>query len=93
MAKKTRNDKTLAIVGLIINIILLPGLGSIIGGKVKTGIWQLVGYIIGWVIFLLGLPLMLVLIGFPMLFLGGALSLSMWIWGIVTGIQMINESN
>ncbi len=68
----------MAIVSLLLNIFVLLGIGSMIGGKMKTGVIQLV-------LTLVSLPLMLVLIGFPLAF-------GSWIWGIVTGIQMINES-
>ena len=73
-----KDDKTLAIVGLILNIVILPGLGTLIGGgksRQTTGIIQLVLSIIS-------IPLMFVIIGFPLL-------LAMWIWGIVTGVQMV----
>lgn len=82
-------DKTLAIIGLIVNIIILPGLGSIIGGRIKTGIWQLVLFVIGCFIALIGIPLSLILIGIPMVICGALLAFAIWIWGIVTGVQMI----
>lgn len=71
-------DKALAIIGLIINILILPGLGSIIGGRIKAGIWQLV-------LFIIGIPLCFVIIGIPLI-------IAVWIWGIVTGIQMVQAS-
>jgi hypothetical protein len=77
---KDNQDKSIQIVGLILNILILPGLGTIIGGGAKhrnTGITQLV-------LALVSLPLMLILIGIP-LFIG------VWIWGIVTGIKMVQE--
>lgn len=77
MAKK-KISEGLAIASLILNILILPGLGSLIGGKKKEGIWQLV-------LALVGIPLSLVLIGIPMI-------IAAWIWGLVTGIQMIKES-
>ena len=73
-----QNNMGLAIVALILNLIL-PGVGSLIGGKTKEGIWQLVLVIIG-------LPLMLVLIGFPIILIA-------WIWGIVTGAKLIQENS
>jgi TM2 domain-containing membrane protein YozV len=56
----------------------LPGLGSLIGHKKKEGVWQII-------LFALGIPLTLVLIGFPMI-------LAAWIWGIVTGVKLLDES-
>lgn len=37
MTKKQANQ-VLAVIGLIINLILFPGLGSLIGGKTKEGV-------------------------------------------------------
>ena len=76
--KKSSDTRQLrAIIGLIVNVLFLPGLGSIIGGRTSTGIIQLV-------LFLVSIPLMFILIGFP-------LALAMWIWALVTGIQMIKD--
>ena len=72
------NQKTLAIVGLVVNALFLPGLGSIIGGRTKVGIIQLV-------LMLVSIPLMVVLIGF-------VLAPAIWIWALVTGIQMVQEA-
>ena len=85
MKKRGKVSKTekkisqgLAIVALILNILILPGLGTLIAGRIKTGIWQLVLAIIS-------IPLIFILIGIPIL-------IAVWIWGIVTGIQLIKES-
>lgn len=77
VAKKSVS-KGLAIVCLLLNIFILPGLGSLIGGRTKAGVWQLV-------LVLAGVPLSLVLIGFPMILIA-------WIWSIVTGVQIIQEA-
>ena len=69
----------LAIGGLVLNIVFLPGLGTIIGGKTKTGVIQLVT-------FLVSIPLMFILIGFPIAF-------AVWVWGIVSGIKLVQEYN
>lgn len=82
-------DKTLQIIGLIVNILILPGLGSIIGGRIKTGIWQIVLIVVAILLCLVGIPLSLILIGIPLIVLGCLLGFAVWIWGIVTGIQMI----
>src|SRR5436309_1400287 len=56
-----------AMAGLLINLLFLPGLGSLIGGKTSAGVLQIL-------MFLLGIPLCLVFIGIPM-------ALGAWIWG------------
>ena len=76
-AKSGKPSQAIAIVALILNIIL-PGLGSIIGGKTKAGIWQLV-------LFLVGIPLTSILIGIPMM-------IAAWVWGIVTGVKILQET-
>lgn len=76
MAKQSKK-KSRAIAGLIVNL-FLPGLGSIIGGKKREGILQLV-------ITLISIPLSFILIGFP-------LYIAMWIWALITSIQMVIES-
>jgi len=65
----------IAIVALLVNILILPGLGSIIGGRTKTGVIQLVVAIIS-------IPFMVLIIGIPVF-------IAMWVWGIITGIQII----
>lgn len=82
-------DKTLQIIGLIVNIFILPGLGSIIGGRVKTGIWQLVLLFVGIIMIVIGIPLSFIIIGIPIMIAGAILELVIWIWAIVTGVQMI----
>jgi len=80
-----------AIAGLIVNL-FFPGLGSLIGGRTKTGIWQLVLLVLSWVLVfggvflsLLGSVLSLLII------LGWVVSIGNWIWALVTGIQMVKE--
>jgi len=75
---KKKISNGVAILLLILNVIILPGLGTIIGGKNKEGIWQLILAIIGWItlIFWIGIPILLVA----------------WIWGIFSGVKLIQES-
>lgn len=68
----------IAIAALLLNILTIPGIGSLVGGRTSTGVIQLVLSIIA-------IPLMFVLIGIP-------LYLGMWIWGIVTGVQILKEA-
>jgi len=77
MAKK-KVSEALAVVCLILNIFILPGLGSLIGYKKREGIWQLV-------LFLVGIALALVLIGIPMM-------IAAWVWGIVTGVEIVRKA-
>jgi len=74
--KKVSRD--IAIVALILNILVLPGVGTIVGGRNKTGIWQIVLAIIGII-------LSFVLIGIPLI-------IGVWIWGIFTGIDILKHA-
>jgi TM2 domain-containing membrane protein YozV len=70
-------DEGTALGGLLVNALVLPGLGSLIAGKTTEGVIQLV-------LFVIGVPLCLVLIGVPMI-------LTAWAWGLATGIRVMNE--
>lgn len=67
-----------ALAGLLVNVFFLPGVGSLIGGKTNAGVLQLL-------MFVLGLPLCLVVVGFPMM-------IGAWIWGLVSGVNMLAEA-
>lgn len=66
-----------AVTALVLNIII-PGAGSLVAGRTSQGVVQLVLWVVSF-------PLMFVLIGFPML-------LAVWIWSLVSGIQIMEES-
>lgn len=72
----------IAIVALILNILIFPGLGSLIGGRTKTGIWQIVLIVVSVI---LDITIIGLIIGIP-------LGIGVWIWGIVTGVQLVKES-
>jgi len=77
----------LAIVALILNVLILPGLGSLIGRKIRAGVWQIF-------LFLAAAILAGVFIVTYQLLLAGLFGLVMiavWIWGIVTGVRLIQD--
>ena len=88
--KKRKISEALAIVSLILNILIMPGLGTLIAGKKREGIWQLILLFGG---FLLGLFLTITiigaLVGIPLM-IGGPLAA--WIWGIVSGVEIIQTA-
>lgn len=61
------------ILGVIVNI-FFPGIGSLIVGKIGTGIIQLILYGVGILFILTGIG---VIIGWPICFI-------VWVWAIVT---------
>jgi hypothetical protein len=66
-----------AVAALVLNI-FVPGVGSLVAGRTSIGVAQLVMWVVAF-------PLCIVLIGFPML-------LAAWIWSLVSGIQILEES-
>lgn len=68
-----------AILALILNIIVLPGLGTLVAGNTNIGLIQLI-------LFLVGIPLSFILIGIPLM-------IGMWVWALITGIDLLNKSN
>ena len=77
------NSQAVAIVALLLNILLLPGLGSIIGGKTTHGIIQIV---LAGIAFLLTITLIGAIIGIP-------LGIGVWIWALISGIQIVKEAD
>jgi len=71
-----KNGSIPAVFALILNIIL-PGLGSVIGGRVRVGIWQLV---------VLAVALVTLLFSITAFWVIWAID---WIWAVTTGIRML----
>lgn len=69
----------MSIAGLILNAFFWPGLGTIINGDTQKGIIQMV-------LTLVSLPLMIIIVGIPLL-------IGTWIWALVTSIEQIRNSN
>lgn len=81
--KKKKKNLGLAIAGLVINILVLPGVGTaIIGGKTLNGILQLIFWIFGVI---LVMTIIGAIIGLPLM-------IAMWIWALVDGINMVKEA-
>ena len=86
----------IAVVALIINALLLPGLGTLIGGKTKDGLIQLLALTLGG--FCLGVLSMVMAVStanfvFLLLaMLGGLIMLAGWIWAIVSGITLVKNA-
>jgi len=67
-----------AVAAMFLNAMVCPGVGSLVGGKTRTGLAQLS-------LFLVGIPLVVLAIGLPMI-------VAAWTWGIATGAQLIAEA-
>ncbi|MBI5797529.1 hypothetical protein HZA98_01335 [Candidatus Woesearchaeota archaeon] len=83
MARKKRKrvsrkpTQSLGIIVLILNI-FFPGLGTIAAGRVSEGLMQFILYIIGIFLslFVIGIPIVIIV----------------WIWALVTSIEVIRAS-
>lgn len=73
----------LAIVALVLNLVIIPGLGTIVGGRIGHGIAQ-----IGLVVF--GILLIFTIILIP---ISIVCFIAAWVWGIVSGIQLIQAAS
>jgi len=67
-----------ATASMFLNAMVCPGIGSLVGGKTRAGIAQLT-------MFLVGIPLVVVAIGLPLI-------VASWTWGVATGAQLIAEA-
>lgn len=76
-ANELNKEQVFAIVGIIINAFLLPGLGTIIAGQVRTGIWQII-------LFFIGVLLAILLIGIPLI-------IGAWVWSIITTVLILRK--
>lgn len=83
-------SKPRAWLSLLINILLLPGLGSLIGGRIKEGTWQ-IGLFFGTVTIgvLLTMTLVGAFIGVPLLLVGPTAT---WVWGLWTGVKILKAA-
>ena len=82
----------LAIVGLYVNLFVMPGLGTLIAGKIKIGIFQLSFYIIAVAIALFGVFGGKGGVNIKLWLLGIFLSFAIWLWSIFTAIGLLRAS-
>ena len=74
-------EQSTAIVALILNILIWPGLGSLVGGEQ-----------VGWAQGFLALFAVLLIVTIIGMVVGIPLWVGMWAWGIVTGVQLIQRA-
>jgi hypothetical protein len=72
----------MAVAGLVLNVLVWPGLGSLVAG-------EMIGWAQGFLT-LLGVILIVTIVG---IVVGLPRVVGMWIWGIVTGVQLINRAS
>lgn len=74
------NEKDKKIAGFVINL-FVPGVGTIISGKVTIGILQLFLGIVGWI---LCLTLIGLVFGIPLL-------MTAWLWALIAGAMNLGD--
>ncbi len=80
--KKERKASAFSIICLLLNLLTLSGVGSILGGKRKEGIWQISLVIIGIILFM-----------FPTIYLLGIIIFFVaWVWSVYTGVIIVQKS-
>lgn len=79
---KNKNAFANSVIGLIINLQVFPGIGSLIGGKKKEGTFQIVMTIIA----------ALLMIDKRLIPFGVVLIMIAWLWALFTGVKMIRET-
>lgn len=85
-----------AVIALLLNAFVVAGLGSVMAGRIREGVMQLGMMILSVIVIAIGayffisflLPLSLVWI---VASLGIGLGIAGWVWGIVTGVNLIKE--
>lgn len=80
--KKKNLNLGMAIFALVLNILILPGIGSIIGYKTREGSIQMILAVFGFLIWLFSFSIS-----------GIILMIIAWVWALITGIKIVQESN
>lgn len=76
-----KKEFALSIVGLVLNLQVLPGLGSVIGGRRNEGIWQI----------LLSVVAVALMMNESLLLFGVIVMIVTWVWALMTGVKMVME--
>lgn len=90
MKKPKKQQTNNLFIWLLLNILVLPGLGSVIA-KTEHGKKILVIYICSIFLLFLSFPLMFVLIGFLTLPVACLCGFGAWVWGIVDMVQFMQR--
>ena len=79
---RRKPTSTEGILALVLNLLILPGVGTLVGKRTTEGIIQLVLSVFS---ILLIFTFFGAIVGIPLL-------IAMWIWALVVGIQILQES-
>jgi len=90
---RSESPQALLIAGALVNILLLPGAGTLLVGDTRLGTFQLVLFASGGFLMILSMPLMFILVGFFLMPVAALLMLGAWVWALVTSIQILSRLN
>ena len=100
--KADKPRMVLAVAALLINAFLLPGLGTILGGRTRQGLLQLImlvgGLMLGIAATILAIPAFFVsqILGLFLVFLvmvGAVMMIIGWAWAVISGALLIRKAN
>jgi hypothetical protein len=77
--KRRGVSRGVGILGLILNLLLLPGLGTLICKRTKAGVWQIVLAVVGGLLF----P---IIIGIPMV-------IAAWVWALISSVRILQNAH
>ena len=83
----TSNNKTMAIIALIVNI-FFPGIGTVIGASKPEFKKYMTQGVIQIILLIISMVLYMTIIGIPIAMLIGLIN---WIWALVLGIKMVSN--
>ncbi len=94
-AAGSKPSKAVAVIALLINL-FIPGLGTILGGKMKHGLVQLLLLWLGGIIVtFLGFFLVIAspIAGLIVAMLGCLMILAGWVWAIISGVLILRNAS
>jgi len=75
------NPKTLAVIYLLLNVLILPGLGTILSKRTTEGIWQLI------------LVFLAIVVSYIYINLGLIILAIAWVWALISSISILKNKH
>ncbi len=91
-----RPSMAVAVIALLLNVLLIPGLGTILGGRMKHGLFQLlVLWLGGIVVTFIGFFMAMAspMAGIVVAMLGSLMVLAGWVWAIISGVLIVRDAS
>ena len=96
-------DRSTAWAYLMSNLFLIPGMGSLMAGRLLAGVAQMVGSIFGFILTLIAMIRVVFSFNWEAdaqepfaymrpVYLGIGIFAASWVWGLITGIQVLRDA-